>query len=74
MFLLSDNDKIVVSDVDGTLTTNDIGGLASNLINKSYLHEGYSNLMQGIVKNGYHVVWLTMRSLPLYEFSKNYII
>lgn len=66
MFLLSDHDKIVVSDVDGTLTKSDIGGLAANLINSSYLHDGYASLMQGIVKNGYQVIWLTMRSLPLY--------
>jgi phosphatidate phosphatase LPIN len=36
--LFTDNDKILVSDVDGTLTKNDIGGLLSNAIDKDYLH------------------------------------
>ncbi len=36
------NDKILVSDVDGTLTKNDIGGLISNTLEHNYLHEGYS--------------------------------
>lgn len=36
--LFTDNDKILVSDVDGTLTKNDVGGLLSNAIDKDYLH------------------------------------
>jgi phosphatidate phosphatase PAH1 len=32
----------VVSDVDGTVTKNDIGGHINNLFDKDYLHEGYA--------------------------------
>jgi phosphatidate phosphatase PAH1 len=38
-----------------------------------YLHHGYHDLVTGIYEHGYMVVWLTMRSLPMYEFSKKYI-
>jgi phosphatidate phosphatase PAH1 len=43
------------------------------MVNKDYLHPGYSDLAKKIDKNGYKMVWLTMRSLPLYEYSKNYL-
>ena len=42
IYLYTDNDKIVVSDVDGTVTKNDIGGHIHNYVGKDYLHEGYS--------------------------------
>lgn len=38
VYLYSDNDKLVVSDVDGTVTKNDIGGHANNIIGRDYLH------------------------------------
>ena len=46
--LFTDNDKILISDVDGTLTKNDVGGLINNAIDKDYLHEGYAQLIKKI--------------------------
>lgn len=62
-----------MSDVDGTVTKNDIGGHLNNFIDRDYLHEGYADLASLINKNGYKIVWLTMRALPLYNYSKNYL-
>lgn len=73
LYLYADNDRIVVSDVDGTVTKNDVGGHIHNIVSKDYLHLGYADLAQKIDKNGYKIVWLTMRSLPLYDYSKNYL-
>ena len=73
IYLFADNDKLVVSDVDGTATKSDIMGNVNNFFNKEYLHDGYSQLLKKVHLNGYKVVWLTMRSLPLYSFSKNYL-
>lgn len=55
------------------MTKNDLGGLVHNLKKANYLHDGYTELIQAIEGNGYKIVWLTMRSMPLYEFSKTYI-
>lgn len=71
--MYSETDRLVISDVDGTLTKDDVGGLVNNYLGKNYLHDGYHDLVNGIVENGYKVVWLTMRSLPMYNFSKKYI-
>lgn len=63
----------MISDFDGTATKNDLGGLYNNYFGKNYLHDGYHELINGIADNGYKIVWMTMRSLPLYNFSKKYI-
>ncbi len=73
VYLYTDNDKLVVSDVDGTVTINDIGGHINNFFEKDYLHESYADLAKKIDKNGYKMVWLTMRALPLYNYSKGYL-
>lgn len=44
-----------------------------NYHGEDFLHEGYASLMQSIYTQGYKVVWMTMRSLPMYEMSKKYI-
>jgi phosphatidate phosphatase PAH1 len=43
--LFYETDKILVSDVDGTLTKDDFGGLYNNFYNKDYLHDGYDTLI-----------------------------
>jgi phosphatidate phosphatase PAH1 len=73
IYLFHERDRILVSDMDGTLTKDDIGGLMNNLKNKDYLHDGYYDLINTAYQYGYKIVWLTMRSLPLYAFSKEYI-
>lgn len=62
-----------MSDVDGTLTKNDLGGIYNNYHGSHYLHEGYYELIEALHNRGVKILWLTMRSLPLYQFSKNYI-
>lgn len=41
IYLYTDLDKLIVSDVDGTLTKNDLGGLYNNYMGNNYLHDGY---------------------------------
>lgn len=42
LHLYNEDDKILVSDVDGTLTKSDISGLISNVFGKDHLHDGYA--------------------------------
>lgn len=41
IYLYTDNDQILISDVDGTLTKDDFGGLYNNYMGNNYLHDGY---------------------------------
>jgi phosphatidate phosphatase PAH1 len=73
VYLFESSDRLVVSDVDGTLTKSDVQGMYNNYHGNDYLHDNYANLMQTIHSQGYKVVWMTMRSLPMYNMSKEYI-
>ena len=70
IYLYTDKDRVIVSDIDGTVTKNDVGGILNNKIGRNYLHDGYAELCKKVDQNGYKIIWLTMRSLPLYDLSK----
>lgn len=67
------NDKIIISDLDGTLTKSDFYGMVNNIISRNHIHNGYIEFIEKVHENGYQVVWLTMRSISMYTLSKNYI-
>jgi len=46
--LFTDNDKILISDFDGTLTKSDLGGLIGNTLKVDYLHEGYAEMIRKV--------------------------
>lgn len=73
MYLYNLQDKIIISDMDGTMTKTDLMGIVSNYRDQPYIHDGYETFMNGLAKNGYKIVWLTMRSMAMYSFSKKYI-
>ena len=63
----------MLSDIDGTMTKQDEGGLARNLCDIEFLHDDFTEFIFKINKNGYKLVWTTMRSLPLYKCTKRYL-
>ncbi len=70
VYLYSNKERLVVSDVDGTLTRSDVEGIYNNYHGRDFLHDSYADLMRVIQAQGYQVVWMTMRSLPMYNMSK----
>lgn len=48
-------------------------GIVSNYRDTHYIHDGYETFVNELVSHGYKMVWLTMRSMSMYNFSKKYI-
>jgi phosphatidate phosphatase PAH1 len=71
--MLKITDKVLISDFDGTLTVNDFGGLVSGIFDFDFMHGGYDKLMHELEKRGVFLIWVTMRSMPFYNCSKNYL-
>lgn len=59
--------------MDGTMTKTDLMGLVSNYREQHYLHDGYDIFIKELANQGYKIIWITMRSIALYAFSKKYI-
>lgn len=73
IYLWEETDKIVISDIDGTITKSDVRGHLFNLVGKDWTHSGIAPLYSKIVKNGYKIVYLTSRSLVQSYSTKNYL-
>jgi phosphatidate phosphatase PAH1 len=70
IFKWDDNTKMVVSDVDGTITKSDIKGhIYTRLGRVDYTHEGISSLYTQIASNGYKFLYLTAR--PIGQVSRD---
>lgn len=67
------NDKIVISDVDGTITKSDVLGQIMPMFGKDWTHEGVSSLFNQISNNNYKILYLTARALCQSETTKNYL-
>jgi phosphatidate phosphatase PAH1 len=64
IFKWDDNIKMVISDVDGTITKSDIKGhIYTRLGRVDYTHEGISALYTQIASNGYKFLYLTARPI-----------
>jgi phosphatidate phosphatase LPIN len=74
LYLYSHDDKIIISDVDGTVTTGEIKGVLSDLIfRKVPCHEGVCEFYRRLIKNGYKILYLTARSYRFYRWTKDFL-
>ena len=63
IFLWDYRTKIVISDVDGTITRSDVMGHVMPRFGHDWSHPGICNLFQKINKNGYQILYLTARAI-----------
>lgn len=73
IFLWRYTEKIIVSDVDGTITKSDVRGHIYGLVGKDWTHKGVVNLYSRIVRNGYKVLYLTTRPLGQSSMTRLYL-
>lgn len=73
IYLWKYDDKIVVSDIDGTVTKSDVVGHISNVLYIDYTHSGIHNLYDQIQRNGYKFLYLSSRGISQSHMTKSYI-
>eukprot|EP00736_Rhodelphis_marinus_P002147 Rmarinus@m.4882 len=73
IYLWDESDKIVISDIDGTITKSDLMGHFAYLIGKDWTHSGITKLYQAIRKNDYRVLYLTSRAIGQAGSTRSYI-
>ena len=69
IFLLNQGNRIVFTDVDGTITTADIKGYIAGELGFDTHHEGVVELFEQIDKNGYTMIYLSAR--PMGSFNED---
>ncbi len=73
IYLWNSESKIIISDVDGTITRSDILGHILPIFGKDWSHKGVAELYTNIERNGYKFLYLTARALCQSSTTQNYL-
>ena len=73
IYLWPSTSKIVISDVDGTITRSDVLGQVLPFLGRDWTHEGVTDLFTEITKRGYKILYLTARAIGQSTMTKNYL-
>ena len=65
--------KLVISDVDGTITKSDVLGHVAPRVGIDWSHGGVTSLYSRIASNGYQMVYLTARGIGLAADTREYL-
>jgi len=74
VFVWQQKDKIIISDIDGTITKSDVRGMILPLIGVADWAQGeVTNLYSKISENGYKILYLSARSISQAGETKAYL-
>jgi len=73
IFLWPSNARIVVSDIDGTITKSDALGHLMTMVGRDWTHVGVAPLYTRIARNGYRFLYLTSRALGQANSTRGYL-
>ncbi|XP_050670662.1 phosphatidate phosphatase LPIN3 isoform X2 [Leptidea sinapis] len=67
------DDKIVISDIDGTITKSDVLGHIFPLVGKDWAQSGVAQLFTKIKNNGYKLLYLSARAIGQAGVTREYL-
>jgi len=73
IFLMRQDQKVIITDVDGTVTREDVMGFLLPTVGVSYHHQGVIALFSNLANRGYQVIYLSARSMALHDQSRDYL-
>ncbi|BFZ21406.1 hypothetical protein BsWGS_24446 [Bradybaena similaris] len=71
VYLWNFDDKIVISDIDGTITKSDALGQILPIIGRDWSQSGVAQLFTRIHKNGYKLIYLSARAIGQSRSTKD---
>nr|XP_022310226.1 phosphatidate phosphatase LPIN3-like isoform X2 [Crassostrea virginica] len=71
IYLWNYDDKIVVSDIDGTITKSDVLGQILPIIGRDWSQSGVAQLFTHIYNNGYKFLYLSARAIGQSKVTKD---
>ncbi|KAK6146958.1 hypothetical protein DH2020_017870 [Rehmannia glutinosa] len=73
IYLWKWNTRIVISDVDGTITKSDVLGQFMPLVGKDWTHSGIARFFSAIKENGYQLLFLSARAIVQAYLTKSFL-
>ncbi|TYJ39944.1 hypothetical protein E1A91_A04G104500v1 [Gossypium mustelinum] len=74
LYLWKWNAKIVISDVDGTITKSDVLGQFMPLVGRDWTQSGVANLFSAIKENGYQLLFLSARAIVQAYLTRSFLL
>lgn len=73
LFKWKHNDKVVISDIDGTITKSDVLGHILPMVGKDWAQIGVAQLFSKIEENGYKLLYLSARAIGQSRATREYL-
>ncbi|XP_012908761.2 phosphatidate phosphatase LPIN3 isoform X3 [Mustela putorius furo] len=73
IYLWKWDDKVVISDIDGTITKSDALGHILPQLGKDWTHQGITSLYHKIHLNGYKFLYCSARAIGMADLTKAYL-
>lgn len=73
IYLYNSDAKIIISDIDGTITKSDVLGHIMPMIGRDWSQEGICELFTNLASNGYQLVYLTARAIGQAGTTQKYV-
>jgi phosphatidate phosphatase LPIN len=73
MYFWCFDDKIIISDIDGTITKSDVLGHILPIIGRDWAQSGVANLFTKIYDNGYRLLYLSARAIGQAGTTRDYL-
>lgn len=74
IYLWKWNARIVISDVDGTITKSDVLGQFMPLVGKDWTQSGVTRLFSAIKENGYQLLFLSARAIVQAYLTRSFLL
>ncbi|XP_069462052.1 phosphatidate phosphatase LPIN1 isoform X2 [Ambystoma mexicanum] len=73
IYLWNWDDKIVISDIDGTITRSDTLGHILPTLGKDWTHQGIAKLYHKVSQNGYKFLYCSARAIGMADMTRGYL-
>jgi len=73
IYLWHHTDKVVISDIDGTITKSDVLGHFLPMVGRDWAQSGVAELFSKIRANGYHIMYLSARAIGQASMTHEYL-
>uniref|UniRef100_A0A673L0U1 Phosphatidate phosphatase LPIN2-like n=1 Tax=Sinocyclocheilus rhinocerous TaxID=307959 RepID=A0A673L0U1_9TELE len=73
IYLWNWDDKVIISDIDGTITKSDVFGQILPQFGKDWTHQGIAKLYHSVAENGYKFLFCSARAIGMADMTRGYL-
>ncbi|XP_030258490.1 phosphatidate phosphatase LPIN2 isoform X2 [Sparus aurata] len=73
IYLWNWDDKVIISDIDGTITKSDVFGQILPQLGKDWTHQGIAKLYHSVAENGYKFLYCSARAIGMADMTRGYL-